>query len=204
MKTSKFFAYLGRLKWIKRWGLKRNIDDENVMEHSWHVATIAHALALIHQHRFAGVIDANHVAAAALFHDAAEIITGDMPTPVKYHSATIRDAYKQIEREAEHELLQLLPDYLRPAYQPLLISEQLDAQTTAFIKAADIISAYIKCQQEVNAQNSEFESALHSTEARLRALSMPEVDEFMRLFNDGYLLTLDQLLAQHEHEIKGE
>jgi len=200
---SKFFAYLGRLKWIKRWGLKRNTEEENVMEHSWQVATIAHALAVLHNTRFGGNIDVNLVATTALFHDASEIITGDLPTPIKYHSNKIRDAYKQIEHEAEYELLNLLPPDLQPSYRALLISEAVDPAVERFIKAADIISAYLKCQQEVAANNSEFSLALKDVENRLRALTLPEVDAFMGLFNEGYLLTLDELLSQHDKTLKG-
>jgi 5'-deoxynucleotidase len=199
--SSKFFAYLGRLKWIKRWGLMRNVNEENVMEHSWQVATIAHALALIHNERFGGCVDANAVATAALYHDVSEIITGDLPTPIKYHSKKIKEAYKQIESEAESELIGLLPQYLQAAYKPLLQSELIDEHIEQLIKAADIISAFIKCQQEMAAGNQEFATAQKELEARLRGLNMPEADEFMALFNDGYLLNLDELLSQHDRQI---
>ncbi|MCK5880486.1 MAG: 5'-deoxynucleotidase [Sinobacterium sp.] len=202
--NSKFFAYLGRLKWIKRWGLMRNVEEENVMEHSWQVATIAHALALIHNARFNGNIDANAVATAALYHDVSEIITGDLPTPIKYHSEKIKEAYKQIESEAEDELLKLLPDYLQEAYRPLLQSHQIAEPIERLIKAADIISAYIKCQQEMAAGNNEFATAQKDLESRLRGLNMPEADEFMALFNDGYLLNLDELLSQHDRQLSSQ
>jgi 5'-deoxynucleotidase len=198
---SKFFAYLGRLKWIKRWGLKRNTEEENVMEHSWQVATIAHALALIHKELFAGDIDANLVATTALYHDASEIITGDLPSPIKYHSAKIQAAYKEIEAEAENELLQLLPRNLQKYYVSLLKHECIDPKVARFVKAADLISAYIKCQQEVNAGNQEFRSAMLDIEQRIREFSMPEAEQFMALFNESYLLTLDELLAQHDKEL---
>ncbi len=198
MGSSKFFAYLGRLKWIKRWGLMRNVEEENVMEHSWQVATIAHALAFIHNERFGGTVDTNEVAAAALYHDVSEIITGDLPTPIKYRSKKIQEAYKQIESEAEEELIKLLPEYLQAAYKPLLQSHQMTGLVARFIKAADIISAYIKCQQEIAAGNREFATAHKELDERLRGLNMPEADEFMALFNDGYLLNLDELLNQHD------
>lgn len=201
MERSKFFAYLGRLKWIKRWGLKRNTEDENVMEHSWQVATIAHALALIHNEDFGGDIDANAVATAALYHDVSEIITGDLPTPIKYHSEKIRDAYKQIELEAEEELLGLLPSKLQRYYRPLLISHEINPEVEVFIKSADIISAYIKCQQEVAAGNIEFQAALEDVESRLKQQNRPEVEVFMSAFNEGYLLTLDELLQQHDQTL---
>jgi 5'-deoxynucleotidase len=199
--SSKFFAYLGRLKWIKRWGLMRNVNEENVMEHSWQVATIAHALALIHNERFGGSVDANAVATAALYHDVSEIITGDLPTPIKYHSKKIKEAYKQIESEAEDELIALLPQYLQAAYKPLLQTQLIDADVEQLIKAADIISAFIKCQQEMAAGNHEFATAQKELESRLRGLNMPEAEEFMALFNDGYLLNLDELLSQHDRQI---
>src|SRR5690606_2468048 len=121
--SSHFFAYLSKLRWIRRWGLKRNAIDENVMEHSWEVATIAHALALIRNRRCQGRVDANAVAAAALFHDASEVITGDLPSPVKYHNAAITNAYKELERAAERDLLALLPEDLRDDYQQLLLED---------------------------------------------------------------------------------
>lgn len=182
----------------------RNVEEENVMEHSWQVATIAHALALIHNARFNGNIDANAVATAALYHDVSEIITGDLPTPIKYHSEKIKEAYKQIESEAEDELLKLLPDYLQEAYRPLLQSHQIAEPIERLIKAADIISAYIKCQQEMAAGNNEFATAQKDLESRLRGLNMPEADEFMALFNDGYLLNLDELLSQHDRQLSSQ
>lgn len=199
---SKFFAYLGRLKWIKRWGLKRNTEEENVMEHSWQVATIAHALALIHKHEFNGDIDANLVATTALYHDASEIITGDLPSPIKYHSDKIRQAYQEIEAEAEKELLASLPQSLQASYRSLLLHDCMDVNVARFVKAADLISAYIKCQQELQAGNQEFSSAAKDIEQQIRKLDMPEVEKFMSWFNDSYLLTLDELLTEHDKTIK--
>lgn len=195
---SRFFAYLGRLRWIKRWGLKRNIAEENVMEHSWQVATIAHALAVIHNQQFGGSIDVYKVATTALYHDASEIITGDMPSPIKYHSDKIRLAYQEIEHEAEKELLNLLPAHLRTHYQSLLLHDCMEPAIARFVKAADVISAYLKCQSEMQAGNQEFKSALSDLDQRVRALAMPEVNYFMATFNESYLLTLDELLSQHE------
>ena len=195
---SKFFAYLGRLKWIKRWGLKRNVEEENVMEHSWQVATIAHTLALIHNEKFNGKIDANIVATTALYHDVSEIITGDLPSPIKYHSNAIKTAYKEIESAAEEELLNLLPENLRKYYEPLLIHHKIPTEIEQFVKAADLISAYLKCQLETQAGNQEFKTALIDLEQRIRRLNMPEVEDFMGTFNESYLLTLDELLAEHD------
>jgi 5'-deoxynucleotidase len=202
MAKSKFFGYLGRLKWIKRWGLKRNTEDENVMEHSWQVATIAHALAVIHNEQCDSEnsehLDANLVAVTALYHDVSEIITGDLPTPVKYFSTQIQTAYKEIEIEAEKQLLNMLPKKLQPHYESLLLHEKVDTKVARFVKAADVISAYLKCQQEVQAGNLEFRSALEDVEKRVRELQMPEVDVFMTTFNESYLLTLDELLNTHD------
>lgn len=200
--SSKFFAYLGRLKWIKRWGLKRNVEEENVMEHSWQVATIAHALALIHNVEFGGNIDVYRVATTALYHDASEIITGDLPSPIKYHSGKIQAAYKEIEVEAEKELLGFLPDNLQDHYQALLLHEHIPVEIGRFVKAADLISAYLKCQLEMQAGNNEFKTALTDIELRIRSLAMPEVHFFMKTFNDSYLLTLDELLSAHDRNVK--
>jgi len=191
---SHFFAYLSKLRWIRRWGLKRNAIAENVVEHSWEVATIAHALALIHNRRCGGNVDANAVATAALFHDAAEVITGDLPSPVKYHDDAITQAYKALERAAEADLLASLPDDLRDDYRSLLLEEQVPAPYRALIKAADTLAAYIKCEAELRAGNVEFADAAQDIRRRLEALAMPEVEHFLATFLPSYQLTLDQLL----------
>jgi 5'-deoxynucleotidase len=194
---SHFFAYLSKLRWIRRWGLKRNAIDENVMEHSWEVATIAHALAIIHNRRCGGQIDPNAVAVAALFHDATEVITGDLPSPVKYHDAAITEAYKALERAAERDLLGLLPEDMREDYRPLLLDEQVPPAHRALIKAADTLAAYIKCEAELRAGNVEFTDAAEDIRERLAALAMPEVEHFLATFLPSYRLTLDQLLNRH-------
>ena len=196
--ASKFFAYLGRLRWIRRWGLMRNVVEENVMEHSWQVATIAHVLGLIHQQKFAGQTDPNDIAVAALYHDVSEIITGDMPSPVKYHSKAISQAYKAIEGEAEKEVLATLPDELQPPFARLLLHSEADQQVSRFVKAADIISAYLKCRLEVQSGNHEFADAMQEIENSIRDLEMPEAEYFMSVFTDSYLLTLDELLRSHD------
>lgn len=198
--ASKFFAYLERLRWIKRWGLMRNVVEENVMEHSWQVATIAHVLGLIHQQKFAGQTDPNKIAVAALYHDVSEIITGDMPSPVKYYSQAISQAYKSIEGEAEKEVLGTLPADLQVQFTGLLLHSEADPEVARFVKAADIISAYLKCRLEVNAGNQEFSDAMQDIEARIRDLQMPEVAYFMTVFTDSYLLSLDELLKSHDLE----
>jgi 5'-deoxynucleotidase len=192
--TSHFFAYLSKLRWIRRWGLKRNAIDENVMEHSWEVATIAHALAVIRNRRCGGNVDPNRVAAAALFHDAAEVITGDLPSPVKYHDDAITQAYKALERTAERDLLGLVPADLCEDYRQLLLEEQVPEAHRALIKAADTLAAYIKCEAELRAGNVEFSDAVEDIRKRLDALAMPEVEHFLGTFLPSYRLTLDQLL----------
>lgn len=191
---SSFYAYLSRLRWIKRWGLKRNALDENVMEHSWEVAVIAHTLALIKNRYYGGQVDANAVAAAALYHDVTEVITGDLPTPIKYHSAAILQAYKRIEQQAETELLNLLPDALRNDFLPLLQHEHLPLEQQQIIKAADKISAYLKCQAELKAGNTEFELAAQQLAGNIRDLEQPEVLFFMQAFVPSCGLTLDGLM----------
>lgn len=191
---SHFYAYLSRLRWIKRWGLKRNAHEENVMEHSWEVAVIAHTLALIKNRYYAGQVDANAIATAALYHDITEVITGDLPTPIKYHSPAILDAYKNIEHQAEIELLKLLPTALQKDFQPLIQHEQLPLEHQLIIKAADKISAYLKCQAELKAGNSEFEMAAQQLAQNIHELQQPEVIFFMHSFVPSCGLTLDGLM----------
>ncbi|MGR8935121.1 MAG: 5'-deoxynucleotidase [Gammaproteobacteria bacterium] len=194
--NSTFYAYLTRLRWIKRWGLMRNAYQENVMEHSWEVATIAHALALIRNRYFDGSIDANAVAAAALYHDATEVMTGDLPTPIKYHSAAIRHAYQTIEQQAGQELLQLLPQALREDYRTLLDSDAVAEEQREIIKAADKIAAYLKCQAELKAGNAEFEAAAQELADKILRSKLPEVEFFMRVFAPSCGLSLDRLVGR--------
>ncbi|OAI03458.1 5'-deoxynucleotidase [Methylomonas methanica] len=198
--SSSFYAYLSRLRWIKRWGLKRNAHEENVMEHSWEVAVIAHTLALIKNRYFAGQIDANAVATAALYHDVTEVITGDLPTPIKYHSPAILGAYKQIEQQAETELLNLLPDALREDFRSFIQHENLPDAHQQIIKAADKISAYLKCQAELKAGNTEFEMAAAQLAKNIHELQQPEVVFFMQAFAPSCGLTLDGLMQKSDSE----
>ena len=168
------------------------------MEHSWQVATIAHVLGLIHQHKFGGRCDPNKIAVAALYHDVSEIITGDMPSPVKYHSNAINRAYKAIESEAEGEVLDTLPVDLQEPFAALLLHDRGDPEVARFVKAADVISAWLKCRLEVNSGNREFKDAMTDIEQRIRHLEMPEADYFMAVFTDSYLLSLDELLSSHD------
>lgn len=194
--NSSFYAYLSRLRWIKRWGLKRNAYEENVMEHSWEVAVIAHTLALIKNRYFDGQIDANAVATSALYHDITEVITGDLPTPIKYHSPAILSAYKQLEQQAEQELLQLLPDALQADFSALIDHNQMSESHQQIIKAADKISAYLKCQAELKAGNAEFEIAAVQLEREIEAMDQPEVGFFMLYFAPNCGLTLDDLMKK--------
>lgn len=195
--SSSFYAYLSRLRWIKRWGLKRNAHEENVMEHSWEVAVIAHTLALIKNRYYGAAIDANAVAAAALYHDITEVITGDLPTPIKYHSPAIHAAYKQIEQQAENELLSLLPAELRADFAGLIQHEKMPAEHINIIKAADKISAYLKCQAELKAGNREFEMAAEQLADAIKASDQAEVIFFMQVFVPSCGLTLDGLMKTH-------
>lgn len=189
-----FYAYLSRLRWIKRWGLKRNAHEENVMEHSWEVAVIAHTLALIKNRYYGGQIDANAVATAALYHDITEVITGDLPTPIKYHSSEISFAYKEIEKQAEIELLNLLPAELLADFQTLIRHDMLSEEHKQLIKAADKISAYLKCQSELKAGNREFEVAAEQLAQTIGDYQQPEVKYFMKTFAPSCGLTLDGLM----------
>ncbi len=188
---SHFFAYISRLRFISRWALMRNTAPENVQEHSHQTAVLAHALALIRNKRFGGHVDPGAAAAAALYHDASEILTGDMPTPIKYYSPSIRSAYHEVEEEATRKLLEMLPPELRECYAPVL--EIPDPELRALVKAADKLSAYIKCVEEVKAGNGEFGDAARQTRAALEAFGLPEVDYFLETFMDSFSLTLDQL-----------
>ena len=196
--ASHFFAYISKLRWIVRWGLKRNTVQENVMEHSWEVATLAHVLALIRKRVFDGDIDPNAVAAAALYHDCSEVITGDLPSPVKYHSPAIQQAYHSIERAAERELVALLPAALQDDFAQLIEEERLPLAHRQLIKAADTTAAYLKCQAELKAGNREFEKAAETIKQRLAAYHVPEVDYFMQHFAPSYQLTLDELLVSNQ------
>lgn len=195
--TSSFYAYLTRLRWIKRWGLKRNAHEENVMEHSWEVSVIAHTLALIRNRYFNGQVDANAVATAALYHDITEVITGDLPTPIKYYSEEIRNAYKEIERQAEIELLNLLPLELQADFKALICHEQIPEEFVQIIKSADKISAYLKCQAEMKAGNLEFEVAAEQLALKIAESEQEEVRFFMQAFAPSCGLTLDGLMKTY-------
>ena len=187
-----FFAYISRMRYIGRWSLMRNSLPENIQEHSHMVAVLAHALGVIRRDIFHVPCNPDEAATVALFHDSSEILTGDLPTPIKYHSNEIRDAYKQVEELACHKLLDTLPKELRGAYEPLLNGET-EERVHDLVKAADKLSAYIKCIEERKAGNNEFLSAEMQTRKILEESHMPEVDYFLEHFIPAFELNLDEL-----------
>ncbi len=191
MKTS-FFALLSRMKYIARWGLMRNTRPENLMEHSYETAVLAHALAVIGNSRFGKHYDVERAVLLALYHDAPEIFTGDMPTPVKYASPKLRASYRETETQAESRLLACLPDDIRPIYAPLLDGSGGDADLLRLVKAADKLSALIKCIDEEKAGNTEFRKAADAQIGYLKKMAMPEADCFLSEFLPPYRLTLDE------------
>ena len=186
-----FFPMIARMRYISRWGLMRNTDPENVQEHSHMVAVLAHALAVIENERFSGQTDPGVVAVAALYHDASEILTGDMPTPIKYDNPDIHTAYKAVEAVAEQKLLSMLPPDLRPAYDEAITIP--DPHVRDLVKAADKLSAYLKCLEELKAGNTEFRKAKEQTYAALLQNPLPALRCFMEEFLPGFELTLDEL-----------
>jgi 5'-deoxynucleotidase len=186
-----FFALISRMRFISRWSLMRNSYSENIQEHSHMVAVLAHALAVIRRDVFSLPADPDACAAAALFHDAPEIFTGDLPTPVKYFSPEIREAYGKVEAVAGGKLLSMLPEAMQPAYRTLLQEE--DKEVRRIVKAADKLAAYIKCLEELNAGNSEFSRAAKEIRAILKSYEMPEIDYFLDQFASSFGLTLDEL-----------
>ena len=189
--SDNFFAYISRMRYIGRWGLMRSTVPENIQEHSHMVAVLAHALAVIRNEKFGGQVDAGAVAVAALYHDASEILTGDMPTPIKYFNPEIRQAYKKVEVMAERKLTDMLPEELQEAYAPIISVK--DADIEQLVKAADKLSAYIKCVEERKAGNNEFRSAEKQTRAALEAMDLPEVDYFLEKCMPAFEKTLDEL-----------
>ena len=193
---SHFFAMLSRMKYIQRWALMRNSYPENISEHSLEVAMLSHALATIGNVRLGKDLDADKAALIAVFHDCPEIITGDMPTPIKYYNADTQDAFKKVEDEAAISLLSLLPDDLKDSYRPLFFKQEEDEYLWKIVKAADRLSALIKCIEEGKAGNREFEGARDGIMARLTEMKLPEADEFIRDFLPSYELNLDELRGE--------
>ncbi len=189
--TYAFFAYLSRLRLISRWSLMRNTQPENDAEHSLQVAMIAHAIAVIGRSRYARDVDPEHVLSLAVYHDATEVMTGDLPTPVKYHNEELRGAYRRLEDVSADRLVSLLPEDLRSAYVPYM--KQASGYDRDVVKAADRISAYIKCLEEKRAGNREFDYAAENVKTSIDAIALPEVQDFLRDFLPAYEMTLDEL-----------
>ncbi len=189
---SKFFAYINRMKYIKRWSLMRSVREENIMEHSQQVAVLAHALALIKNKMFDGNIDIEKVVLLAQYHEVGEVITGDLPTPIKYFNPEIKSAYKDLEEKACVKILSMLPEELKPEYEKYILP---DTQSPEYrlVKSADRLAAYLKCVEEIKAGNSEFKKARGSILSDLKALKSPEVNYYLREFAPAYDLTLDEL-----------
>ena len=188
-----FFAMMARMKFINRWALMRNSYEENISEHSMEVAMIAHALAIIGNKRLGRRYPAEKIAMIGLYHDCTEIITGDMPTPIKYKNDKIQEAYKEIEAGAARRLLQRLPKDLRDAYEPYLLEAETDEEERRLVKAADKLSALIKCIEEQKAGNTEFDSAAEQTMQALRAMDRPELEWFLDQCLPAFSKNLDQL-----------
>lgn len=190
--ANEFYALMGRMRYITRWGLMRNSFSENIQEHSHQVAVLAHALALIRRDilHLEGP-DPDRCAVAALYHDASEIITGDLPTPVKYYNSDIKDAYKQVERIAGERILSMVPQQLRSSYEHLVLED--DKTVNPIVKAADKLSAYIKCIEEQKAGNTDFDSAAEQTMAAMNAMNLPELDWFIQECLPAFSLNIDQL-----------
>ena len=188
---SNFFALISRMRYIARWGLMRNALPENIQEHSHMVAVLAHALGVIRRDIFRKPCDVNALATAALYHDASEILTGDLPTPIKYHNAEIMSAYHAVEDLAVQKLLGMLPPELRPVYEDIL--RPADPEVEELVKAADKLSAHIKCLEELKAGNEEFRQAARQTAQALEGYDMPELQYFREHFLGSFQLTLDEM-----------
>ncbi len=187
-----FYAYMARMKLIKRWGLRHNTREENDQEHSLQVAMIAHALAIYKNRRYGGNVDVEKVLLYALYHEAAEVITGDLASPIKYFNPGIRDAYKEIERMASEKLLDYLPADFQEDFRELLFPDE-ESYEWRIVKAADRISAYVKCLEEYGFGNREFLTAQENVRASVSQMNMPEAEDFMREFAPSFMLPLDAL-----------
>ena len=190
--ANEFYALMGRMRYITRWGLMRNTFAENISEHSHQVAVLAHALALIRRDILKlPTPDPDRCAVAALYHDASEILTGDLPTPIKYYNPEIKDAYKQVEKIAGNRLLDMLPPELQASYEHLVLED--DKELEPFVKGVDKLSAHIKCLEEQKAGNTEFDSAAKQTWDAMKAMQRPELDWFLENCLGAFALNLDQL-----------
>ena len=190
--ANEFYALMGRMRYITRWGLMRNTFSENISEHSHMTAVLAHALALIRRDILQlPTPDPDRCAVAALYHDASEILTGDLPTPIKYYNPDIKEAYKQVEQIAGNRLLDMLPPQLRESYEHLVLED--DAETLPYIKAADKLSAYLKCLEEQKGGNTDFDFAAIQTWESMQEMERPELNWFLENCLEAFTLNLDQL-----------
>ena len=192
MKSSKFFAIISRMKYINRWSLMRNTVTENISEHSLDVAFIAHLLAVLRNKRFGGNVNPERVAVLAMFHDTTEILTGDLPTPIKYYNKDIKSVYSEIEKNASRQLLSYLPDDIKEEYEPLLSRDESESENWELVKAADKISALIKCVEEKQMGNKDFSDAEYATLKIIKDMNIKEADVFLEEFMPSYGLTLDK------------
>ncbi len=187
-----FFAYMNRMRYIRRWGLMRNTKGENDMEHAFQTAMLAHGIALLGNARYGRQYDAEHIMALAMYHDASEVITGDLPTPIKHNNPLIKTEFHRLEDVARERLLTMLPGDLRGSYQDLIVADE-STEAWRIVKAADKMSAYIKCLEEKKAGNSEFTEAGESTYQSIRRIDLPEVQDFMDEFIPGFGMSLDEI-----------
>nr|WP_275587936.1 5'-deoxynucleotidase [Vibrio vulnificus] len=193
VQESHFFAHLARMKLIQRWPLMRSVSSENVSEHSLQVAFVAHALALIKNKKFGGHINAERVAVLAMYHDSSEVLTGDLPTPVKYYNPDIAKEYKKIEAAAEQKLLSMVPEEFQEDFRPFVISQQTSEEEAQIVKQADSICAYLKCLEELSAGNHEFALAKKRLDITLAERKTPEMDYFLNTFAPSFELSLDEI-----------
>ena len=193
MQQSRFYAYLSRMKHIFRWSLMKNSQQESLSVHTLDTAVIAHCLGLLRNRRFGGSCDVNRLVLLAMYHDCSEILTGDMPTPIKYYNPEIKAAYKQVEAGANEKLVSMLPEDLRGDYRPFFCHEGEDPELLRLLKAADKLSALVKCIEEENAGNREFVKAKQSTLKAIEEMRLPEADAFIKEFLPSYGLTVDEL-----------
>ena len=193
MNHSHFFAYLSRMKLINRWPLMRNVQTENISEHSLQVAFVAHALALIKNKKFAGNVNPERIALIAMFHDAGEVLTGDLPPPIKYYNPEIAREYKKIEKIAEQKLVGMLPPEFQDDYRMLIDSDALQPEEQHIVKQADALCAYLKCIEELSAGNNEFKLAKKRLKKTLRDRHSEEMDYFMNVFVPSFHLSLDEI-----------
>lgn len=193
MTQSHFFAHLARMKLIQRWPLMRSVSTENISEHSLQVAFVAHALAMIKNKKFDGNLNPEHIALLGMYHDTSEVLTGDLPTPVKYYNPDIANEYKKIEAAAEQRLLSMLPEEFQEDFAPFLISGEASKEEQSIVKQADTICAYLKCLEELSAGNHEFEQAKRRLEETLSQRASPEMDYFLTTFAPSFELSLDEI-----------